>query len=446
MKKENRVDYFIKNPKKALFTLAYPMLIAMIVQTMYNIVDTAFVGRLGAEAIAALTFSFPIFFILMALNQGIAVGMGSRISRFLGSKKKGSAENAAMHGIFISLGLAIVIFIAGILTLKPLFSIFGATESVLQLGVSYMLIILIGVFFMFPAFVISSMFSAEGDTKTPMKVQISALLLNIILDPIFIYVLGYGVKGAAIATAISFFVALILFIYYVNRKSYLHIRLSSFKFSFPICKEICKVGAPATIIMLLMSIYIIFINRFMTHFGTEYVASFGIASRLESVAVMPIMAISTAVMTLVGMFFGAKRYDLLKDIIWFSIKVGTTFTSAMGIIFFILPSLFLRIFTPDPTLLSIGSAYLRIDVFTFPLITFGMIIGRAMQGMGYGLPALIITSVRILIVAVPLAYIFVFILGYGYLSIAVAMVLGGIISNIIAVPWLKIKLNRLNNT
>lgn len=445
MKKENKVDQFIKNPKKALLTLAYPTLIAMIVQIMYNIVDTAFVGRLGAEAIAALTFSFPIFFILIALNQGIAIGMASRISRFLGGKKKESAENTAMHGLFISLGLAIVIFFAGILTLKPLFSVFGATASVIELSMQYMSVILIGIFFMFPAFVLGSMFTAQGDTKTPMKVQVIALLLNIILDPIFIYVLGYGVKGAAIATSITFFVALFLFIHYIKRKSYLQIRLRSFKYSFPICKEICKVGAPATLIMLLMSVYIIFINRFMAHFGTNYVASFGIASRLESVAVMPILAISTSVMTLVGMFFGAKRYDLLKNIIRYAVIVGSVFTSVMGFFFYLFPSFFLRIFTPDITLLNLASAYLRVAVFTFPIMAIGLIIGRAMQGMGFGLPALVITCVRILIVAVPLAYVFVFVLGYSYLSIAVAMIVGGVVSDIIASIWLRSEIKNLNS-
>lgn len=441
--KKNRVDEFIKNPKKALFKLAMPIIIAMIVQAMYNIVDTAFVGRLGAEAIAALTFSFPLFFILIALNSGIGIGMGSRISRFLGEKNKKAAENTAIHGILISLGSALVIFVLGIFTLKPLFTLFGATESVVGLAISYMSIILFGIFFMFPAFVLSSVFSAQGDTKTPMKVQITALILNIVLDPIFIYVLGYGVRGAAIATLISFFTVLLLFIYYIKKKSYLCISLKYFKFSSSIIKQILSVGAPASLMMLLMSIYIMFINRFMAHFGTNYVASFGIASRLESVAVMPIVAFSIAMLTLVGMFYGAKRHDLVKEIAWYGIRIAVAFTSAMGLIFFIAPSLFLKIFTNDILLINLGSAYLRIAVFTFPLMAVGMLTARILQGMGFGLPGFIINLVRIIVVAIPLAYLFVFILGYGYLSIAVAMVIGGIVSNIVALSWLRIRLYAL---
>src|SRR3989344_2458935 len=284
----NRVDEFIRNPKKAMLALALPIVITMIVQVMYNIVDTAFVGRLGAEAIAALTFSFPLFFILISLNSGIGIGVNSVISRYLGSENKKGAENAAVHGILISLFFGLIIIVIGMLTLKPLFLLFGATENVLNLAMGYMSVILLAVIFIFPSFVLNSIFSAQGDTKTPMKVQILALLSNIILDPIFIYVLGYGVVGAAVATLISFSLGLILSIYFIRTKSYLRVSLKNFKFSPLLIKQIFYVGAPASFMMLLMSVYIMFINRFMAHFGVEYVAAFGIASRLESVATMPV--------------------------------------------------------------------------------------------------------------------------------------------------------------
>ena len=440
---KNRVDEFIKNPKKALFVLAVPIVIGMLVQVMYNIVDTAFIGRLGAESIAALTFSFPLFFILISLNSGIGIGMSSLISRYLGSNNKNEAENAAMHGLFISLIFSAFVIVLGIAVLKPLFQLFGAEGNVLELAISYMSIVLLGVFFMFPSFIFNSIFAAQGDTKTIMKVQVIGLALNTLLDPIFIYMLGYGVKGAAIATVIGFLFSLVLSMYYIKRKSYLHIHIDSFKFSPKIIKGIFSVGAPASLMMLLISIYVIFINRFMAHFGTDYVASFGIASRLESVVTMPMVALSVSLVTLTGMFFGAKRYDLLKSISWYGIKISILFTSAIGFIFFALPNLFLRIFTSDTGLLNISAAYLRIDVFTFPLMAVAMIISRIMQGMGYGMPGLVINFIRVFLVAIPLAYIFVFLLGYGYLSIAVAMVIGGIISNIVALIFMNVELRKI---
>jgi putative MATE family efflux protein len=442
---KNRVDEFLVNPRKALFTLAIPMIAGMFVQIMYNIADTAFVGRLGADAIAALTFSFPLFFILISVNSGIGIGMSSLISRLLGAKNKDEAENVAMHGLFISISMAIVLSVTGILTLDHVFRGFGASEAVVPLAVDFMSIILFAIVFMFVSFIINSLFAAQGDTKTPMKMQITSLVVNIILEPIFIYVLGLGVKGAALGTLVAFVVSLSIGIYFIRKKSYLRLRWSAFKFTPRIIKEIYSVGGAATLMMLLISIYTMFINRFMSHYGTEYVASFGIVVRLESVATMPVMALSMALVTLVGMFYGAKRFDLLKDIIHYSMKMGVLFTSTIGALFFLIPHPFLRIFTPDANLLSLGSAYMRIEVFTFPLMIISMLVSRAMQGMGFGLPGLILNLIRVIIVAIPAAYIFVYVLGYGYMSICVAAILGGVASNIVAFIWLHIKLRKFNS-
>lgn len=441
----NRVDEFIENPKKALFILAGPTIIGMFVQVMYNLADTAYVGRLGAEAIAALTFSFPLFFILISINTGVGVGMGSRISRLLGAKNKDEAENTAMHGLFLSIIMAVVITIIGVVGLKPMFGLLGASEDVLPLAVGYMSIILMGISFMFVNNTINSIFGSQGDTKTSMKMQVTALVVNIILDPIFIYPLGFGVRGAAIATCIAFVSSLILGIYYVQKKSYIRLRWSAFKFSKETVKDIFSVGGMATLTMLLISVYVMFVNRFMAHFGTNYIASYGVVVRLESVATMPSMAISFSLVTLVGMFYGAKRFDLLKSVIYFGMKVSVLFTVLVGVIFFAIPSIFLRIFTSDTTLLSLGSTYMRINVFTFPLMIISMVVSRAMQGMGNGMPGLIINLIRTIFIAVPVAYISVFILGYGYLSIGVSAVIGGVSSNIVALIWLQLKLKKLNS-
>ncbi|MGB9595390.1 MAG: MATE family efflux transporter [Candidatus Poribacteria bacterium] len=245
------------------------------------------------------------------------------------------------------------------------------------------------------------------------------------------------------ATSIAFLVAFSLGIYYLFKRSYLKIRWSAFKFSKYIIKDIFSVGGSSTLTMLLISIYIIIINRLMAHFGTENVASVAIVFRIENIATMPVMGLSMALVTLVGMFYGARRFDLLKGIIYYGMKIGLLYTSIMGVIFFIIPQPFFRIFTPDTNLLSLGSAYMRINVFTFPLMVIAMIVSRAMQGMGYGLPGLIINVFRVILVAVPLAYIFVFILGYGYLSIGVAAVLGGITSSIVGLVWLQTKLKKI---
>lgn len=439
--KKNRVDEFIKNPRKALFTLAGPIVIGMVVQTLYNIVDTAFVGRLGADAIAALTFSFPIFFILISLNAGVGIGMGSVISRYLGAKNKTAAENSAEHGLLISVILAAAIFLVTIFFLRDIFTLFGATETVVELAMGYMSVVLMGSIFMFPAYVMNNIFSSEGDTKTPMKIQVTSLVLNMILDPIFIYVLGYGVKGAAIATVISFTVSFVLGLYFISTKSFLRINPKSFKLSPHIMKNIIKVGFPATLMMLLISVYIIFINKIMSKFGTEYVAAFGIVSRLESLSNMPIVALAMAVMTLVGMFYGAKRYDLIRDTVYYAMKVVWGFSILIGVVLFIFPKLFLSIFTNDANLIAIATSYLRIVVLTLPMMGTTITASRTFQAMGFGAPGLIINLVRIVFTALPLAYVFVYVLNYGFISIPWAMVIGGAIGTVVALVWLNKKIH-----
>ncbi len=441
---KNKVDKFIKNPKKALFTLAAPVLVSMLVQSTYSIVDTAFVGRLGSDAIAALTFSFPIFFFIIALNLGLGTGTGSLISRYLGAKQKKAAENAAMHGIILSIILGLIVFMIGNFSLASLFKLFGAATSVTALASGYMKIILLGMVFMFLSFMLNSIFSAQGDTKTPMKIQVVALGINIILDPIFIYVLGWGVNGAAIATVNAFFISFLLYFFKARKRSYLHLGLSSFNFGFDKVRKILAVGFPASLMMMFMSIYSVFINKFMASFGTDYVASLGMVSRLESVTVMPIVAFSMASMTLAGMFYGAKRYDLLKGTIAHAIKLTVSFALFMSFVFLIFPKIFFYIFTSDPSLLNIASAYIRIHIFAFPFLAITMICSRALQGMGHGLPGMIANLVRVFVLVIPLAYLFTQVLGYSYLSIAIAIIVGAIVAAAIALTWFLVKVRKLN--
>lgn len=441
---KQRLNKFIRNPKKALFTLALPTIIGMVVQTLYNVVDTAFVGRLGVDAIAALTFSFPVFFLYFAILHVVSIGTSAKISQFVGAKNKTAAENVGLHGLLISLALALITSILGFIFLKPLFTIIGAQGVVLQMSLDYMYFILIGVFFMFPAFVFHSIFISQGDTKTPMKLQISALLLNIILDYIFIYPLGMGVKGAALATLISFIFNLSLSIYFVIKKSKLHIHPKNFHASFWITKKIFFIGAPAGLMMMLTSVYITILNHIMSHFSNAHVAVIGIIFRMENVAFMPVVGASVALLTLVGMFYGAKRYDLVKKIVFYAIKVGVLFTLIGTAIFFLFPGIFVRIFTTDANLIQLSSNFLRINVFILPLLAVIVLINRTMQGLGTGLPGLVSNITRVIIVSVPLSYLAVFVFNLDYLAVAVIDVIGAFLAAAVVSIWLIIKLKKLH--
>ena len=441
-----KLNKFIKHPKKALFTLAFPIIIIMLAQTLYNIVDTAFVGSLGTEAIAALTFAFPVFFIMLALNAGLAAGTNSRIARFIGEKKIKQAENAAMHGLLISLILALTIFIIGNIALKPLFSILGAETTTLALSLQYMRIVLVGIFFLSPAFIINNIFIAQGDTKTPMKIEISGLLLNAFLDYIFIFIFHWGVNGAAAATVASFIMYIALGTYFIKTKSQIKLKFKLFKASKRIAKEIISVGFPASLMMVLMSLYFAFLNWFMAYFSVNHVAAIGIASRLEMFSTMPIVALGIALLTLSGMFYGAKRYDLLKEIVMFTSKITMVFTALMGILLFIFVGPLTLIFTKSPELIAITSAFVRIEVFAFPFFSVSMIINRALHGMGFGLPGFVVNFARFIVITIPLSAVLIFTFGYGYLSVAVASVIGSIAAAIISFIWIGIKIRNLNHS
>ncbi len=445
---KNRVDGFIKNPRKALFTLAMPVVIGMVVHSLYNIIDTIFVGRLGAEAIAAVTLSFPFFFIMNAFAFGIGVGVTSVIGKLVGQKRKGAAANAACHGIIISLGISIVFFIAGLLYLKTAFAFIGAEAMVTSLGIDYMRIIFLfaPVFFLSPAFY--AILSGEGDTKTPMKLQIFSLITNIILDPIFIFGFGYGVKGAAIATVIAQTLGFLIFcyIFFVKKSGYLKADFRLFSFRNKLIYRIFFVGAPVILTHLIMGFGVLLLNKVMTSFSTNHIAAFGLAVRFDSLVVMPVFGISSGLVALVSMYLGAKRPDLIRYISWYGIKMSLIIVGSLGVIIFFIPEILLSIFTQDPELIKIGSVIMRFLVFTYPFMAIGMNTGRIIQGLGTGIPSLIITSARVLVFAIPLAYTFVYILGYGYTSVLWALIISANISAFLAIPWLRYYLKKINES
>ncbi|MFH0979117.1 MAG: MATE family efflux transporter [Candidatus Woesearchaeota archaeon] len=440
-----KVSDLTTNPRKALLILSWPIVVSMLIQVMYNIVDTAFVGRLGSDAIAALTFAFPLFILMVAITSGLGAGYNALISRFVGSKKVKSAQNAALHALLISIVASIIFAFLGLIFLRPLFMFFGAKGNVLELGIAFMSIIFAFSPLMFVSYAITSFFTAVGDTKTSMKIQVTSLVVNIILDPILIFGLHLGVRGAALATAAAYLVSLGLGIYFsycksCKEKNLVRLRVASWSFSPSILKSIFIVGFPATLMNFILSVYVVIINMFMSHFGTDYVAAFGLGSRLESLAVLPFVGVSFSMLTLVAMFIGAKKHKELKNFVWYGIRISVILSSAIGVVFFFLSGFFFRIFTSDPVLISLSTAYMRIDVLTFPLMAIGFTVARIIQAMGDGFAGLVVTLTRVLFVFVPVSYFFVFVLGYGFLSVAFSMVIGGIVSNIVGLIWLRKKM------
>ena len=418
---------------------------ATMAQTMYNLIDTAYIGRLGTEPLAALTFSFPLFFTLVSFNVGMGVGLNSTVARLLGAGNERAAANTALHGIVSSLLCATILFLAVEIFLDPLLTILGAEMEVHKLAGDYMRIIAIGVFLMFPMYAISSTFTAQGDTVTPMKIQFFTLFLNLGLDPLFIFTFKLGIKGAAIATDIALLAGLVLAIFYLKRRSTLHLSRKVWYFSFATIKEIFAIGLPASLTMFLMAIYMMGVNRLIAGYGTDTVAALGMVTRIDSAVIIPMVAFSVALLTLSALFYGAKRFQLLHEIIHFAIFVNIAFALGCSILMFIWPHFFIRFFTDEPEPLRLAATYLRLEIFSFPFMAITISANRAMQGLGLSLPGLVINGSRLFVVALPLATIFVIYLEYDFRMVAIAGLCGSLTSATIASLWLKKTLARINS-
>ena len=437
--KTSRLDGFIDNPSKALWTLAFPIMAGMGIHTLYTIVDMIFIGRLGGDAIAAVAFNMPLFFLVLGLSFGVGSGVTASIARFIGAKDKVNADNTAEHAVALGLIISTILTTLGLIYGEDLLQRLGATESVLPLSWDYLKVSLIGLPFMVFSTFFRSILSGEGDMKLPMAVAGLGTILNIILDPIFIFTLGYGVGGAAMASAISQLIVFLIFVYmlFVKEHAYIRFRMQDFSPSIFIIKDIIRVGLPASMSMIIMAFGQLVFNLILVRFSTDAVAAYQVGGRMEMVIFLPIMAIASALTTLVGMFFGAKEIEKIKFIAKYGIIRSMMVTGVLSIILYIFAPFVVKIFTLDVDIQSIAVTYLRFICLIYPLIAIGMTVGRILQGLGKGLPMLVITSIRILALSAPLALYFIIVLNKPIEWVWYAMIISTIVSVAISLIWLK---------
>jgi len=437
--KTSRLDGFIDNPSKALWTLAFPIMAGMGIHILYTIVDMIFIGRLGGDAIAAVAFNMPLFFLVLGLSFGVGSGVTASIARFIGEKDKVNADNTAEHAVALGLIISTILTTLGLIYGEGLLQRLGATESVLPLSWDYLKVSLIGLPFMVFSTFFRSILSGEGDMKLPMAVAGLGTILNIILDPIFIFTLGYGVGGAAMASAISQLIVFVIFVYmlFVKEHAYIRFRMRDFSPSIFIIKDIIRVGLPASMSMIIMAFGQLVFNRILVRFSTDAVAAYQVGGRMDMVIFLPIMGIASALTTLVGMFFGAKEIEKIKFIAKYGIIWSMMVTGVLSIILYIFAPLFVKNFTVDVDIQSIAVTYLRFICLIYPLIAIGMTVGRILQGLGKGLPMLVITSIRILALSAPLALYFIKVLNKPIEWVWYAMIISTIVSVAISLIWLK---------
>jgi len=438
--RHSRLKSFIDNPSKSLWTLAIPIIAGMGIQTLYSIVDMIFIGMISGEAIAAVAFNFPIFFFVMGISFGLGSGVTASIARFIGSDDKVNADNAAEHAIVMAFVISTLLTSLGLLYGKQILVKIGCTPEVLPQAWEYLKVSCYGLSFgVFSGF-FRSILAGEGDMKFPMILAGIGTVLNIILDPIFIFTLNFGVSGAAWATTISQMIIFIIFIYMLFFKdhAYVQFKLRDFNPSYFILVDIIKVGLPASMSMIVMAIGQLLFNIMLATFSTDAVAAYQIAGRIDMVVFLPIFGIASALTTMVGMFFGANEIDKIRFITRYGISSSFIITSVGSIILYVFAPFIISGFTDETVIKNIAVNYLRVISLLFPFISIGLTIGRILQGLGLGMPSLIITTIRVIGVAGPLAYYFIYILDKPVEWIWYAMFISGIMATIISIVWLKI--------
>jgi len=448
-----RLKTFLDNPSKALWSLAIPIMLGMGIQTLYNLVDMIFIGTLGGQSITGIAFNMPLFFLVLGLTMGLGTGVTASIARFIGQNNKKEADNSAEHAIFMALVISLFLSSLGLLFGERILSLFGAEGEILSIGWEYLHVMCVGMPFMIFSGFFRSILAGEGDMKLPMMVAGLGTVLNIILDPIFIFDLenygglgfGLGVAGAAMATVISQVIVFCVFIYmlFVKKHSYITFRLKDFSFSSDIIWDIVKVGLPASLSMVVMAIGQGVFNKILIHFSADTVAAYQVAGRLDMLVFLPIFSIAASLTTLVGMFFGAKEYDILRFTIKYGIMSAFCITVLSSVLIYLFADLAVGFFTDDELIISIAVTFLKLFAFVYPLISVGITTGRVLQGLGKGLPVLVITIVRVLGVSAPLAFLFIFYMGKPVEWVWYSMMISTIVAFTIAVIWLLSTIRKL---
>ena len=444
--KKPPLQLFIDNPSKSMWNLAIPIMAGMGIQTLYTIIDMIFIGRLGGNAIAAVAFNMPIFFFVMGLSFGLGNGVTASIARFIGADDKVNADNSAEHAVAIAFLISAVLTSVGLIYGKEILILMGCTQEILPLAWDYLRVSCYGISFgVFSGF-FRSILAGEGEMKLPMIVAGLGTVLNTILDPIFIFYLDYGVTGAAWATTISQIIVFCIFIYmlFIKHHTYIRFKLKDFSLSSFIIYDIIKVGIPVSMSMVVMAIGQLVFNRLLVNYSTNAVAAYQIGGRIDMLVFLPIFGIASALTTMVGMFYGANEINKIKFISSYGIRSSLIITSICSALLYIFAPPVISIFTSDPTIQKISIDYLRIISILFPFISIGLTIGRILQGLGQGIPSLIITTIRVIGVAGPLAYYFTFIQDKPVEWIWYSMFISGIFATIISIVWVTITFKKLS--
>jgi putative MATE family efflux protein len=407
--------------------MALPMIAGMTVHTTYLIADTAFIGTLGTDALAAATFVAPLFFLTMALTMGLGTAVTALVAQAVGRGDTEGADAAAGTGITTGIALGVAFGAVGVAAGPTMLRLLGAEATVAVLGWEYFRVLALFMPLFFVSSVLRSILTGEGDAKTPMVVLTVATIANIGFDALFILVLDLGLQGAAFATVVSVSISATSFTVLLLRRkrAFVRLELHALVPSRAVLIPLTSLAVPIAASMVVMSVGTMLYNRLLSGFGAVAVAAYGAASKVDMIVVLPIFGLAGAAVTVVAMFAGAGRSDLVRSTALYTYRWAVTLAGVIGGAAFLASGTIVRVFTDDPTAIAIGTTYLGYMIFAYPMMAVGMTTGRLLQGLGHGFPALFITTLRVLLVGVPTSYAAVRLFGQSTEGVWIGILAGG---------------------
>ena len=360
--------------KVLLKKLAIPASVGTLFQTLYNVVDTFFAGKISPEALSALSKSFPIYFIIIGTCIGVTVASTSLIANSIGESDERKTLNYFTHSIYYGIIVAIIIAFIGLTYADDIFDIMVTTPEVKSLGLEYTNIIFAGSVVFILVVCLNSLLHAEGDTKTYRNLLILSFFLNIILNPIlifgFMFIPAMGVKGIAVATILSQFISLlIIFIKIINNKRLKQLSLNYFIPKFLYFKNLFFQSVPITVSISASSFAFTIVIIYVGNFGEYAVAGYGAGERFVHVMLLPVLGLNTAIVSIIGQNFGAKNYERIKEAYFTAIKYGVSIMIVSGIIVYIIADIIIGLFSSNLDVINSGKQYLKIQTFAFPAYT-----------------------------------------------------------------------------
>ena len=434
-----------------LVSMAIPMMFSMLIQSLYNIIDSIFVARLGNDAFTAVSLIYPLQNLVISVAVGFGVGVSSCISIAMGSKDIKRAETAAATGVVFSIVHSLLFVLFGMLATKPFLHLFTSDETIIQMGSEYGYVVLCLAFGAVVQVCFEKIFQALGNMTITMYVLAIGALINIILDPIFIF--GYfgvpamGVKGAAIATVCGQIGGLILYlIYYKHKKASIPLRISlkNLQLDLSILKQLYSVGIPSTIMIALPSLLISILNGILVTFSDIHVSVLGIYYKLQSFIYLPAGGIVQGMRPIIGFNYGAGEKVRVKKTLQVSLLFTAAIMLAGTILSLCIPAQILAMFHADDSMLTVGIPALRIISLGFLISTFGVIYSGAFEALGLGIPSLVISLLRQLVIIVPLSILLS--RSFGANGIWVSFPISEAIAAAVAILLMRRTLKKFNRT